>query len=397
MMLAGLGGVLIAPLFQLERHALHARRARFASQRSRRAGSAASVADPRVRRRPRARRRAEPRRGLRRRHPPDFLNTLSGLPLGDPLHPRCSSCCSSIGRERGRAAGSVADEAPRRDHREGLPRVAAPAPVGDRHVVAAGVHAPVDRRAVAPGRLVRAGPHRRSASRTAIIFLSFVVVTGLGGMVSLAQATFVDRRRLRGRLGAQPRLGCRLPVGRVRTARSTSRGRALIGALAAAALGAIVVVIPVRRLGAVALAIGTFALAFVADLVAFDNEADRQRVRSGGPSAPRRSTSRRHSSRRLLPARRTSWCSTPRCWSSCSSRCSGSSCSLLPQPASARRPGRAMLAVAELARSRRGRRASPRRERRSLIFALSAGIAGFGGVILGIVNVLHHGARARRR
>ena len=62
----------------------------------------------------------------------------------------------------------------------------------------------------------------------AIIFLSFVVVTGIGGMVSLAQATLRHRRRVRGRLGAEPRLGGRLPGRREPTARSTSSGRSSV-------------------------------------------------------------------------------------------------------------------------------------------------------------------------
>ena len=55
-----------------------------------------------------------------------------------------------------------------------------------------------------------------------IIFLSFVVVTGLGGMVSLAQAHVRDRRRLRRRVGPHPATGASTCPASRRTGGSTS-------------------------------------------------------------------------------------------------------------------------------------------------------------------------------
>ena len=87
-----------------------------------------------------------------------------------------------------------------------------------------------------------------------LVFMSFTVVTGIGGMVSLAQATFV-------------------------TAAGLTAGRllyegvpflfALLGGVVVAAVIGTVVALPALRLGGVALGLATFAVAFVADLMVF--------------------------------------------------------------------------------------------------------------------------------
>jgi ABC-type branched-subunit amino acid transport system ATPase component/branched-subunit amino acid ABC-type transport system permease component len=105
-----------------------------------------------------------------------------------------------------------------------------------------------------------------------IIFLSFVVVTGLGGMVSLAQASFVVAGGFAAGWALDRNWGLNLPLvathGHLNFAIA-----ALIGALAGAGLGLFVAVIVAwRRLGAVALAIATFALAFFLSLVPFDTQ-----------------------------------------------------------------------------------------------------------------------------
>ncbi|MFD8146716.1 ABC transporter permease [Streptomyces sp. NPDC059708] len=87
-----------------------------------------------------------------------------------------------------------------------------------------------------------------------LVFMSFTVVTGLGAMVSLAQATFVT--------------GAALVAGLL-----MSRGWPFAAALAAgtcvaAALGALVA-LPALRLGGRSLALATLALAFLADQVLF--------------------------------------------------------------------------------------------------------------------------------
>uniref|UniRef100_A0AAU2JZ14 ATP-binding cassette domain-containing protein n=1 Tax=Streptomyces sp. NBC_00049 TaxID=2903617 RepID=A0AAU2JZ14_9ACTN len=88
----------------------------------------------------------------------------------------------------------------------------------------------------------------------ALVFLSFTVVTGLGAMVSLAQGTFVT--------------GAALVAGLL-----MSRGWPFVAALAvgtcvAALLGALVA-LPALRLGGRSLALATLALAFLADQVLF--------------------------------------------------------------------------------------------------------------------------------
>ncbi|MFG2292564.1 ATP-binding cassette domain-containing protein [Streptomyces sp. NPDC048603] len=87
-----------------------------------------------------------------------------------------------------------------------------------------------------------------------LVFMSFTVVTGLGAMVSLAQATFVT--------------GAALVAGLL-----MSRGWPFVAALAvgtcvAALLGALVA-LPALRLGGRSLALATLALAFLADQVLF--------------------------------------------------------------------------------------------------------------------------------
>jgi len=106
----------------------------------------------------------------------------------------------------------------------------------------------------------------------AIIFLSFVVVTGLGGMVSLAQASFVVAGGFAAGWALDRNWGINVPFlaqhGHLNFALA-----AVIGALAGAGLGLVVaVVVAWRRLGAVALAISTFALAFFLALVPFDTQ-----------------------------------------------------------------------------------------------------------------------------
>ncbi|MFI1677604.1 ATP-binding cassette domain-containing protein [Streptomyces sp. NPDC020607] len=87
-----------------------------------------------------------------------------------------------------------------------------------------------------------------------LVFISFTVVTGLGAMVSLAQATFVT--------------GAALVAGLLMSHGWPFAGAALVGTCAAAALGALVA-LPALRLGGRSLALATLALAFLADQVLF--------------------------------------------------------------------------------------------------------------------------------
>lgn len=87
-----------------------------------------------------------------------------------------------------------------------------------------------------------------------LVFMSFTVVTGLGAMVSLAQATFVT--------------GAALVAGLLMSRGWPFVAAAAVGTVAAALLGA-VVALPALRLGGRSLALATLALAFLADQVLF--------------------------------------------------------------------------------------------------------------------------------
>lgn len=87
-----------------------------------------------------------------------------------------------------------------------------------------------------------------------LVFLSFAVVTGLGAMVSLAQATFVT--------------SAALVAGLLMSHGWPFAAAALAGTAVAALLGA-VVALPALRLGGRSLALATLALAFLADQVLF--------------------------------------------------------------------------------------------------------------------------------
>lgn len=87
-----------------------------------------------------------------------------------------------------------------------------------------------------------------------LVFMSFTVVTGLGAMVSLAQATFLT--------------GAALVAGLLMSRGVPFAAAALVGTGAAALLGALVA-LPALRLGGRSLALATLALAFLADQVLF--------------------------------------------------------------------------------------------------------------------------------
>ncbi|WP_254643517.1 ATP-binding cassette domain-containing protein [Streptomyces sp. BV286] len=87
-----------------------------------------------------------------------------------------------------------------------------------------------------------------------LVFVSFTVVTGLGAMVSLAQATFVT--------------GAALVAGLLMSHGWPFVAAAAAGTCAAAVLGALVA-LPALRLGGRSLALATLALAFLADQVLF--------------------------------------------------------------------------------------------------------------------------------
>ena len=104
-----------------------------------------------------------------------------------------------------------------------------------------------------------------------LVFVSFVVVTGIGGMVSLAQATFVTAAGLSAGL-------------------LISHGWPFIAALlvgtAVAGVAGAIVSLPAIRLGGLPLALSTLAIAFIGDLLFFQIESFSNQT-LGGWSYPR--------------------------------------------------------------------------------------------------------------
>ena len=152
-----------------------------------------------------------------------------------------------LARERGRRAGSAADETPPPDYLGYLPRWRRAAP----WVLATGFL--VAYITILAGKFW-AGIMAQGLALS-LVFLSFVVVTGMGGMVSLAQATFVTAAALTTGLLFQ-HFG--VPF----------FAAALVGVLVAVVLG-LVVALPALRLGGLPLALATLALALLGDNVLF--------------------------------------------------------------------------------------------------------------------------------
>ena len=93
-----------------------------------------------------------------------------------------------------------------------------------------------------------------------IVFVSFVIVTGIGGMVSLSQATFVTAAALSAGYFISKGWPFVLAL--------------LVGTAVAAAVGALVAV-PALRLGGLPLALSTLAIAYIGDLLVFQLDAVR--------------------------------------------------------------------------------------------------------------------------
>ena len=200
---------------------------------------------------------------------PGFLKNLDGFRAAVPFIMTLIILIVA-GRDRGRAGGSIADEKPPPDHRDGLSawRRRLPWVIATLALVAftmQWIDVPALQADVYEQGIIAKG------MVFAVIFLSFVVVTGIGGMVSLSQATFVIAGGFAAGWAVNYDWGLDVPL-------IASHGQlnwlwaVVLAALVGAAAGAIVA-IPVRRLGAVALALGTFALAFTADLVIFAQES----------------------------------------------------------------------------------------------------------------------------
>jgi ABC-type branched-subunit amino acid transport system ATPase component/branched-subunit amino acid ABC-type transport system permease component len=209
---------------------------------------------------------------------PDFLNKLNGLNSAIPYVLLIIALVFVGARFRRRAAGSVADERPPPDHRASLPSWrrklpwaifgtllvlyslgALPWPENVPYVLSS---------ILAPGLAL------------AIVFLSFVVVTGIGGMASLAQAAFVTAGGFMAGWALQTSDADHPPPWSkwhfdipliLHHGHLNFLVAALLGALAAGLLGALIA-LTVRRLGPLELALATFALAWVVFFLVFQND-----------------------------------------------------------------------------------------------------------------------------
>ena len=172
------------------------------------------------------------------------------------------------GRDRSRQAGTAAEDVPRPDHRQGMSALRRRLPWAVFALCIIGFSFQwID------VSWLQANSYDQTviaqSLAMAIVFLSFVVVTGMGGMVSLAQTTFVTAGgfaagwALDRDWGDVPVLA---PHGQI-----NFLWAALIGAAVGAVLGA-AIAWPATWLGGVFLAIWSLAIAFFFSLVVFPYE-----------------------------------------------------------------------------------------------------------------------------
>jgi ABC-type branched-subunit amino acid transport system ATPase component/branched-subunit amino acid ABC-type transport system permease component len=206
---------------------------------------------------------------------PGFLTDISGFLSSIPFILTVALLFFFLAFDRTRAAGSVADESPPEDHRAGLPAwrrilpwaIAVSALVVYELWFANEFWSSLIAKGIVLG----------------IVFLSFVVITGLGGMVSLGQATFVTASAFTVGYLVNTEFGFTIPL-LMHDGRFSFFVAVVAGTAVAAAAGALIA-IPVRRLGPLALALATLSVAFIAELIVFQLDVVRNGSR-GWPVPP---------------------------------------------------------------------------------------------------------------
>ncbi|MEQ4718108.1 ATP-binding cassette domain-containing protein [Nonomuraea sp. B19D2] len=178
----------------------------------------------------------------------DFLEEVTGLRTAVPVILLFAGLVL-LNRSRERVAGSAAEDAPPPDHLAGLPpwRRRLPWALGLAGLLVFTFLASEYYVGVAAQGLV-----------LALIFCSFVVVTGIGGMVNLAQAAFASMAAL--------------TCGWAFSSGLPFFAAILLGVAAAAAVG-MLVALPALRLGGRVLTLATLAMALLADQVLFQVDA----------------------------------------------------------------------------------------------------------------------------
>ncbi|YCK41511.1 ABC transporter permease subunit [Actinomadura sp. ATCC 39365] len=178
----------------------------------------------------------------------DFLEEVTGLRTAVPVILLFAGLLL-LNRSRERVAGSAAEDVPPPDHLAGVPawRRRLPWAAGLAALAAFALLGPEYYVGVAAQGLV-----------LALIFCSFVVVTGIGGMVNLAQAAFAAMAALTCGWAFASGLPFVVAI--------------LLGVAAAGAVG-LLVALPALRLGGRVLTLATLALALLADQVLFQVDA----------------------------------------------------------------------------------------------------------------------------
>ncbi|MEV4574434.1 ATP-binding cassette domain-containing protein [Nonomuraea jabiensis] len=178
----------------------------------------------------------------------DFLEEVTGLRTAVPVILLFAGLVL-LNRSRERVAGSAAEDAPPPDHLAGLP------PWRRRMPWALGLAALAGFTFLASEYYVGVAAQ---GLVLALIFCSFVVVTGIGGMVNLAQAAFASMAALTCGWAFSSGLPFFVAI--------------VLGVLAAAAVG-MLVALPALRLGGRVLTLATLAMALLADQVLFQVDA----------------------------------------------------------------------------------------------------------------------------
>ncbi|MDA8047005.1 MAG: ATP-binding cassette domain-containing protein [Actinomycetota bacterium] len=173
-----------------------------------------------------------------------------------------------VGRDRSRTAGTVAEERSPVDHRDGLSALRRRAPWAVALLL-------MFTYAMGWFSWFRANNYDQTVIAQSlalgVILLSYVIVTGMGGMVSMAQPTFATAGGFAAGWALNRNWGIDVPLvathGHLNFLWAT-----LLGVVAGAAVG-LVIALPATRLGAVYLAIWSLAAAFFFSLVVFAFES----------------------------------------------------------------------------------------------------------------------------
>jgi ABC-type branched-subunit amino acid transport system ATPase component/ABC-type branched-subunit amino acid transport system permease subunit len=313
---------------------------------------------------------------------PASLSRLTGLKAAVPFA-LVIILLLALGRDRSRRAGSVASEMPRPDHRLGMSALRRRLPW------AIGVLALV---AYAEQWFsvswFRADTYGQTwiaqGLAISVIFLSFVVVTGLGGMVSLAQATFVTVGGFTAGWAINRNWHANVP-GLATHGQLNFVWVALIAVVVSAVVGALIA-LPVTRLGGVNLALGTLAFAFIGSLVVFPLDSLSNHNAGWTIRQPQLSVPGLNQLNSLVVTGNRHNIDTSELSEQILLFLVVFGIVTLVIHALWRSPsGRAMLAVrsSEVAAAASGVRVN---RTKVMVFALSAGIAGLGGVLLGLFS-----------